>query len=405
MAATAVAVAGVAATAASAAATASAGGKGGGGAPQMQGASLMERVFNRGTQNLLDEERQVMEDSLAQASFMQPEMYALLGFEPIYDDRGYSPENLSAMGQKADALKDQQVAGRERLATASAELRAKKAELKGLKGPGSKAQRQQVKAEMQSLRQEKKQIKANNPGLVKQIAYAQQQLGEAQTLPRRITGFKKLAGPTDPTQSKGDLYRVAFDLQNESLVRALKGEEPIDATLKTAFDEKESALRERLRRSLGEDYQDSTAGSRALANFDRERGEAFKQFNQQLVQSLSSQTESRATSLSNLTSARMQQLLYPSNTQAARALQLGQAANDRLGLSGQRQHERLAQFEADTKTYQTDQANDAARASTISSLLSNVGGGLSGAAPTVGGALDKYLGGGASPGTVTVPSY
>src|SRR5574337_1699386 len=102
----AVAAAGIAAAGSVAAAGVSAsksGGKGGGGAPQYKGMSPWEKIFNRGTADMQDEERKVMEDSLAQANWMQPEMYKLLGYEPVYDDR-VSPDQLKALGDAADQL-------------------------------------------------------------------------------------------------------------------------------------------------------------------------------------------------------------------------------------------------------------------------------------------------------------
>src|SRR5262249_3000475 len=133
-----------------------------------------------------------------------------------------------------------------------------------------------------------------------QAAIASRALSDAQSLPQRVVGFNKLDRPADPTGSPGGLYQMAFDLENESLVRALKGEEPVDGTLKTHWDQQEQELRNRLRNQLGPDYETSTAGAQALAVFDTQRNNAFASFNQDLVKALSAETESRAASLSNL---------------------------------------------------------------------------------------------------------
>ena len=399
------AAAAVATAAASAASAATAGGgaKGGGGAPEMAGMSQWERLFNRGTADMVDEERRTMEDALAQANFMQPEMYKLLGYEPIYDDRGATPENLAALGKAVDTLNLRQQEGKVAIANMKPEIAAKRKELNALKGKGNREERRQLREDIRELRQAAKQAKHLDGPLQKEAYQAQKALSDAQTMPRRVIGMKKLDHPADPTQSGGDLYRVAFDLQNESLVRALKGEQPVDATLNNEWNRKEQDLRERLRRQMGPDFETSTGGSQAIAAFDTERNAAFTRFNRQLVGELSQETESRANSLSNLTSARMQQLQYPANTQAARALQLGQVAGDRMPIANLFQHERKAQYEAKAAANSSDNANAAARGQAISALLGNAGQAVGAAGPTLG----NYLGSGgtATPATVTVPSY
>lgn len=241
---------------------------------------------------------------------------------------------------------------------------------------------------------------------MRQAEDLQRQFSDAQTMPRRVVGVKKLDHPADPTSSGGDLYRMAFDLQNESLVRALKGEEPVDATLKNQWDMKERDLRESLRRSMGEDYMNSTGGAQALSQFDTARNAAFTNFNRQLVGELSGETQARAESLSNLTSARMQQLLYPARSQQEASMALGQAAQSRLGIAGLFQHERTAQYEGKNNAYAQDQANAAARSQAMASLLNSAGQGIGAAGPTAGSALGGYTGSpAAQPTTVTVPTY
>jgi hypothetical protein len=381
--ATTIAVVGVAASAGAAAYSASQqGGKGGGGAPSVAAPTNVERIFNRGTADMLDEERRIMEDSLAQANFMQPELYKLLGYEPIYDE---AQADITPLANRADELNAQLNGSIRALNT-----------VRAAKGPKAKREAARAAGYMNV-----NALKKARKDLMRQKELADRELSAAQTTGRRVVGLKKLEQSGDPTQSQGDLYRMAFDLQNQTLVNALQGKEPVDATLKTAFEEKEKALRERLRRTLGSDYETSSAGMEAIANFDRERSEAFKQFNQELVRSFSSMTESRAASLSDLTSARMQQLLFPSNAQAARALTLGQAASDRQQVSDLRQRERGLQFEGKKAKYEADRARSEARTQAISSLIGSVGGGLSGAAGSAG----SFAGASAAPTTVDVPEY
>lgn len=44
-----------------------------------------EFTYNKGTRDIFDEERGVIEDGIAQGNLMQPEIYKALGFEPVYD--------------------------------------------------------------------------------------------------------------------------------------------------------------------------------------------------------------------------------------------------------------------------------------------------------------------------------
>lgn len=364
-----------------------------------------DRVFNRGTTDMADEERRVMEDALAQANFLQPEQYKLLGFEPIYDTRQNS--DIGVLGNQADALQGDSDKQRQRAQAIGEETFAakqkRKEDIAALgpkpKGPGLKADRKawreakaniigQTVNQVTALATEKRQIEHQMPRTQKELAVAQRQLGDAQTLPKRIVGFKKLEEPGDPTQSKGDLYRMALDLENQTLVRALKGEAPLDATMKTAFEERERNLRERLRRQLGPDYDTSTAGSTALANFDREKAEAFQAYNTDTVQKFSSMTQARAHSLSELTTSRMAQLMAPSYGQAQRALNLGQVISDRNTARSGMMGVRTLQLQGEEAAFRSQAYNTAAKSQAIQGVgeaAGKFGEGLSSSG------LSKYL--------------
>lgn len=235
----------------------------------------------------------------------------------------------------------------------------------------------------------------------------QQQLGEAQTTGRKIIGLKPLSGgPSDPTQSKDDLFRATFDLENEALARALKGEEPVDATLKTSYDEKERILRERLRRQLGPDYETSTAGASALANFDRERSEAFAQYNMQATQLYATLTSQRAADLSNLTGARIQQLLAPSNAAIQRGQALGGLGKDRLEFTKSQQRERqisLGKAQAVGNAKMAQAAAQGQIGTSIAGAAGPIAGGVSSAAGGFGGSGGLNFGSTAAGGGNAVP--
>lgn len=364
MAAATIAVAATAATAASAAYKASnSGGKGGGG-PALPTTPLYEKLLNKGTANILDNANALMSDSVAQANFLTPELYKVLGYEPIYDGPDPSAAIKDA-GAEVDRLQGQ--------------FHDVDAKVRALRAQRGKSPR--VRREIQRLKKERR-------GLERQLEGANRTLQDIQTQPRRITGFRPAeGGPPDPTGSKDNLFRMALDLENETLIRALKGEEPIDATLKTSFEEKERVLRERLRRQLGPDYETSTAGAQALANFDRERSEAFTQFNRETIAGFSKLTESRAGALSDLTNARLQQLLYPSNAQAGRAQALSNLTQDRNAFVQLQEQKRTGQFGRAMDKAKFDAQQQQARTDAIAGALDTGAGALGGL--SAGGSLSN----------------
>ena len=368
------AAAAVASAGVSAYGAASKGGKHGGGGPSLPETPLWEKLFNRGTGDLLDEERQVMQDSLAQANFLQPEMYKLLGFEPVYDDK--QSADLKGLSDKSNAIK-QQLGDTQAAIQSVRQAKGQQAKRAALQAAGVK----NVAA-----------LERSRVNLLQQQKLADRQLGDAQALPRRVVGMKKLDQTANPTgNTTDDLLNMASDLTSQTLVRALKGEEPVDATLKTTFDEREAQLRERLRRTLGTDYESSSAGQQALANFDREKSESFKQFNQELIQSFSG----NMAGVQSAIGTRMGQMLFPSSAQAQRGLLLGQVAADREAYVAQQQSGRELGFKASKAQYDAKVAEANARAEAIKGVgaaLGNVGEGITSAGPTLGAALKSYMG-------------
>lgn len=317
-----------------------------------------------------------MEDSLAQANFMTPELYRLLGYEPEYDGPA---ADIAGLSGKANALNDQLNQVNQALL-----------DFRFAKGKGAK----RAVAERFGAKN-KAQLSRRKAQLMLELEQSQKELSAAQSLPRRVVGLKKLDAPGDPTGSRNDLFRVAFDLENQELVRALKGDTPVDSTLAQTYKERERILRERLRRQLGPDYETSTAGIEALADFDREQSEAFEQHRQSVIRDFSGLTESRAAALSDLTGARMQQLMYPSTSQAQRALLLGQVASDRNAYVRAQREGRGQQLQASRAKYEAQRAEAEARADAIAGIgdsLSSVGQGLTGAGTGswATGLRDKY---------------
>jgi hypothetical protein len=359
-------------TIASTAMKASAAGKAGKGGGAAVTTSKKENIFNRGTMDILDEERRLIEDTIAAGNYMTDEQYRALGYEPIYQDTG---DGYSEAAKRADALRKQYADGE---ANADA-LKEERRNLKGVKTREARQRRREIEKEL------KQQEKARQRGMV-DLEEADRIAGEQGTLERRIVGLKKLTDENgnpvqhDPTNSRDKQFVEAFNLMNEGLSRALKGEEPIDATLKSTFDEKERLLHENLRRTLGGDYANSTAGAQALANFDRERTEAYSQYNREVINQYSGMTENRAAALSNLTGQQLKMMEFPTTARLSRAAALDSVAQTRGQIHAVRANDRNAKGalaeEAAARADRARMARAAALGDGIESVSGAVGGGL-----------------------------
>jgi hypothetical protein len=328
--------------------------------------------LNRGTLDILNEERAVLENAINQGNQISPELYRALGLEPIY---GSDAPDLAGLRQSRDDLR-----GRENA------LMAERDQLKGKKGGGKQKRLQQIKKELHAVK--------------RQAQDAEKALGEGLTAGRTIIGFDRIAGVADPTGSAGGGFGAALDEFGAHRAAALAGKEPVDPTLLRAFDEKERALRENLRRQLGTDYENSTAGQQALANLSRERAEAVALYNTDRITTFSALEESRAGALSELTSARLKQLMSPALFTAS----LGESLE---GLTAARdRHSELMQRERQVATEQRQNAereNAKTQSGGASSLLGNLLGGVGAASSSLGGmasqqgwsasGLARYLGG------------
>jgi hypothetical protein len=329
---------------------------------------LRERLFNRGTQDVMDAERSVLDDALAQGKQLEPEMYRALGLEPVYD----RPEDPDF------ATRSQALAGKqERLS----QLQQRRAELQGARGPGKKGRAK----ELRQLRREATRLNKEIPGL-------QSELEQRGAVGRKVVGFKPIAGVADPTGSGGNAFGAALDSFNLHLADALAGKEPLDPTLKSSFDERERTLRDRLRRQMGPDYETSTAGSQALANFDRERSEAFAQYNRQSIDGFSRLAENRAGALQELTSGRLRNLAFPSTFRASLAGELDRAARTRLAQRQIAAQERGAKGTAMEKLNAQKQADAAADREALANILAGVGSAAGTAGSLGGGSLASSAG-------------
>ena len=323
------------------------GGAGGGGGYVPPG--LREMLYSRGTMDMLDAERSILDDALAQGKAVEPEMYRALGLEPIYD-REEDPEladRSAALAGKQERLND---------------LRLQKVGLQGAKGRGAKQQRRDIQRRSKQLN--------------KEITILSRDVEQRGAVGRRVVGFKPLAGVADPTGSAGNAFGAALDQFNLHLSDALSGKEPLDPTLKRTFDGRERTLRERLRRQMGPDYETSTGGAQALANFDREKSEAFSQYNRESIETYATLSERRAGALSDLTSGKLRNLAFPAAFRSELGRALEGAAGAREEISRRKASERGIVMEAAQSASAQRAAQSNARSQALGGLLEKTASGL-----------------------------
>ena len=355
--------------------------KGGGKTPSLEGRSLSEHLLNRGLYDVLNTERALIDDAIAQGNFLQPEMYRALGLEPIYDTT--EDPGVADLANQVSSLRDR--------VNARADI---KTQLNAVKDDDTLS----PKEKREQARKLKKDLKKATPKhanrLRKELARAESTLERAQTVGRRVVGVKPI-GEFDPSGSEGGAFREALDLQSQSLVRALKGEEPIDPTLKSAFEERERTLREQLRRQYGSDFESSDSARRILSNFDREKAEAFVQFNREQIETMSGLSENRAAALSNLTGARLEQLQAPVAAALGRATGLGKYLGDALDVIRDQRAERALKFEASKADFDARAYNTRARSEGTKGIgegISSIGGAVGGAGGMGGGSAGAAKG-------------
>jgi len=299
----------IAATAASTAMKASAGGTETSTNPAYSPKTMKEKLLGKEVRSLISSESDLMSNAMGQFSNLSPELYAAaLGMVPQYEDNS---ADLSAASQARDAIQ---------------------------------AEVQQIQDALGMSKKERKAagLPGNPEKLRKQLKLAQRNLTNAtnrfrdlEAMPKRITGFEKASPdmlPADSPLSSQNPYNQIRSTTNEGLLAALRGEAPVDQTLTNQWNEAEDQLREKLRRQLGPDYETSTAGIQAIANFEREKSESFQAYNRQTILDYS------ALSIQNeqLNQAMLQGILergtYLPTTQMALAGQLNQPVQAGLGL-------------------------------------------------------------------------
>jgi hypothetical protein len=231
--------------------------------------SRQERLAQKEVSAILDAQTAFASNALGQfTNVAAVDLYKnALGLIPQFEDT--TPQTQELVSRRADLLSQ-----RESASSAKAEIKRLKAEKKKAKGKEAK---QAIQAQI------KEQRKLTRKGFTKtinaQLNSIDQALVQFESLPKRITGFEQASPddlpPDSPLSSKNPL-NIAASLRNEQLIRALKGETEPSSRLVRQFAEVERRERERLRRQLGPDFENSSQGIEALGRLESNRAEAFE---------------------------------------------------------------------------------------------------------------------------------
>jgi hypothetical protein len=267
-----------------------------------------QQQFQTGTLNLLDEARNVVENSVRQGQELNPMIYQMLGLDPQYEDHS---QDIQGAQSEFDAAQKQ-----------LSEAQDTQASLNGIpKGKRTPAQRKQ-------LRQIRKQI----PQLNKALESSRDALGRLQTMPKTITGFNRLDPANIPKESpfsSANPLNQAQATESQRLNQYLQGGE-VDPTLKHQYDSMESALRAKLAQRYGPDFENTSVGQMALQNFSRQKNEAFATWNQQMVEKYNDLAFQGQANLQNLLSNRIAMLREPGQASAAMGANLSNLAGNRI---------------------------------------------------------------------------
>mgnify|MGYP001354187998 FL=1 len=323
-----------------------------GGPPRVGTLSKQQQLFNQSTQHVLEQEQMMLANAASQSGAANEAIYRSLGYAPVYSNDAPDPAALKAGANQSysdtvTAYTDWQKAKQhyERAKAAAGNSHgtqwAKVLATGGMQGWGKgQPKARAARAAAQELKNANDRLSMSRSTYQSKVDAYQSAL----TNPRQIVSLNPLGPdangvtPGHDPNNPDDLMQIALDLGNQSLVRALKGEEPIDQTLVHTFVVAEDNLRERLRRQLGPDYETTTAGSQALNDFSRSKAESFQQFNRGTIAMYANMTDQQAQVLSNLRGADINQLLAPADQTLKVAAALGGSAADRTAYITAQRH-------------------------------------------------------------------
>lgn len=386
--------AGVAASAASAATDQSGESLGMVTADRYKPRSKQEKLAAREVLASIDAQNALISNNLGQFNLLASEKLFLeaLGVVPQFEDTSGEVAALLARRDELNAsLMDSRAAG-DQAQQIRGERQRINEQLKKTKDPAKRAElRAQKKALAQDLKAAKPGRKGAkfNKGVRQEMATIDERLRTLESQPRRITGFREATPdelpPDSPLSSRNPL-NIAQAERNEQLIRALRGETEPSSRLTHQYEQRKQYERERLRRQMGPDFENSSQGIEALSRLEANFGEAAEEERRKTIQDLSSLNISAQAAREQSRAALLQAGVFLPTTGAQLAGAFNDPIQNTLGLLQTRQADREQLGEGGV----TEQGPGA-----LSSILGRAGSGLGSAATGGSAGLGSFLAKGA----------
>jgi hypothetical protein len=376
----------VAATAASTALQAS---QGGPNMPTLGGASGLESRMQRRNRDILFAAQEQANRGAFERNLVSPDLYRQAGYDVEYDE-----ESLAAAAtarETSDAASERFSGARSTLDALTGPSRKKKIrELKagGVRGKALKAAKKDLRKQKRTARTDLRESRRDMDTAAMAAQAAESQAG-------RITGltYRGLGDDSD---------RAIDEALSKRVLDAATTGRSTDPRLLRELDESEGAIRARLVRQFGPDYENTTAGAMALNSFRQRKSESLADFARKDITEFNPARLNQRLTLGQIAGQRQNLMLAPSDARFSTSTQM-----QNLGTSFQRfeemlQRDRLAQFEGASRTALAEYQSDQARTAAIAGGLNQVASAAGSYGMTMGGASG---GGVARPTTVQVPQY
>jgi hypothetical protein len=282
--------------------------------PKFPKAGDEEQAHRKRANELLREGRQNAEGGSSQFGMLLPILFDALGIEGDAVDR--TPE-------LAAAQKDLNDAEQARFRVKEINQQLEKTGKQKIKGADRKA----LMAERLSLRD----LKNRRPEL-------ERRLGELKAAPKQYTNLRKKA-PTAEEQANQGIQ----DQLTERIKTALSGDLGSPA-LQKELKRQEDQLREQLQRDLGNGYELSSPGIRALSDFNERRAAVVDNANRADIEQLRQLQLGGAESLQNMTGNKQKLLSMIPNDQMDIATTLANLAGASTGAANSYQFDRSGQW-------------------------------------------------------------
>jgi hypothetical protein len=272
----------------------------------------------------------------------EPYLYELAGIQAEIDPAAQAAAD-AALGRKSGA--------QSAFSAAEQELADARTARAALKGAGKyEGKRQDRKAAKKRLRVAKRGRRASVRDLDAAATAADAAVAEA----GRIT---KLT----PTGKLGSAEDQRIDeLLTGRVTRALETGASEDPRLNRELGEEEARVREQLRRAYGSDYENTTAGNMALANFRQRRSESLADFARRDVTEYEPMRLNQRRTLGDIAGIMQGLALRLVSTGLGMAGAYGALAKDNRGFLDYLQRDRTAMWEANATATAANNAQDAA---------------------------------------------